>query len=65
MTEEEVMYRRCQIPGCGYKELRGSRQGDFIDGKFVCPNHFHSAANGPPDDYTDQLAVAMSKHFRS
>lgn len=36
MTEDEIKYRRCSVPGCDYKELRGSRQGAFRQGKFVC-----------------------------
>lgn len=40
MTPDEVCYRRCQVPDCEYKEIRGSRQGDFVHGQFVCPAHF-------------------------
>lgn len=36
MDEDQVKYRRCSVPGCDYKELRGSRQGAFIAGQFVC-----------------------------
>lgn len=37
MTPDEIRYRHCSTPGCPYKEFRGSRVGQFIDGKFVCP----------------------------
>lgn len=45
MDNEMVKYRKCSIPGCEYKEIRGSRLGDFITGKFVCPKHFEQFNN--------------------
>lgn len=36
MTPDEIKWRRCQMPGCDYKELRGSSLGQFVSGKFVC-----------------------------
>lgn len=39
MHDNEVKWRQCQMPGCDYKEIRSSRQGDFVGGRFVCPKH--------------------------
>jgi hypothetical protein len=30
-------YRYCSNEWCDYKELRGTKKGYFINGKFVCP----------------------------
>lgn len=40
VTPDELKYRRCQVPACDYKELRGSNLGGFICGNFVCAKHF-------------------------
>jgi hypothetical protein len=48
MNEDDLKYRRCQMPGCDYKELRGSRQGAFIAGKFVCDACY--AVHGRPSE---------------
>jgi hypothetical protein len=32
--------RRCTVEDCGYREARGSRVGDFVNGRFVCPMHY-------------------------
>lgn len=32
-------HRHCLVPNCPYVERTGTRQGDFVDGKFVCPVH--------------------------
>lgn len=44
MTPEEIKFRKCSEPDCDYKELRGSRLGDFLNGEFVCPTHAKIAA---------------------
>lgn len=31
--------RACQVPGCTYLEVRGSREGDYLNGHFLCPTH--------------------------
>ena len=36
MTEDEIKYRHCSTPTCDYKELRGSIQGGYVNGQFVC-----------------------------
>jgi hypothetical protein len=36
---EYYALRACRVPGCPYLEKRGSRQGDFVLGRFVCPAH--------------------------
>jgi len=41
MNPDEIKYRKCSVTNCTYREVRGSRQGDFINGKFVCPTHAH------------------------
>lgn len=41
MDAEETKWRRCSR--CEYKELRGSRQGAFIAGQFVCDACFWDA----------------------
>lgn len=40
MEPDEIYYRRCSYPDCDYKEVRGSREGDFYDGKFYCRFHY-------------------------
>jgi hypothetical protein len=40
MNAEDIKYRKCQVADCSYKELRGSREGEFIAGNFVCPLHY-------------------------
>lgn len=40
MDDDAIIWRRCEVKGCGYKERRGSREGHFVDGKFVCPSHY-------------------------
>jgi len=50
MTPDEIKYRHCSTPGCGYKELRGSRQGAFLAGKFVCDACYEKLAHGERGD---------------
>jgi hypothetical protein len=39
----DLLNRHCSVEGCAYEEPRGSREGDFVAGKFVCPDHFAEA----------------------
>lgn len=50
MTPDEVKYRHCSVPGCTYKELRGSRQGAFRDGKFICDTCYTEMPEPPSGD---------------
>ena len=47
---DRLHYRKCQIEGCDYKEVRGSREGDFIKGQFVCPDHFLALYDEPSEE---------------
>jgi len=49
MTEDEIKFRRCTQPGCDYKEIRGSRQGAFVAGKFVCDECYRKLR---PNEYS-------------
>lgn len=39
MDQHAAEFRKCRVPLCQYEERRGTRQGDFANGKFVCPDH--------------------------
>lgn len=39
MDNDKIRFRRCEVHGCTYKEVRGTREGDFVKGFFVCPHH--------------------------
>ena len=47
MKDDETKYRKCSVPNCTYKEIRGSREGAFRDGYFVCDTH--ALGRGPFD----------------
>jgi hypothetical protein len=49
MDPEILKYRTCSNPGCTYKEIRGSRQGAFVAGKFVCDECYMELR---PDDHS-------------
>lgn len=50
MDADDIKYRRCQMPGCAYKEPRGSQQGLFLEGKFVCDGCFTKESGVPAKD---------------
>jgi len=45
MNAADIAFRSCTTPSCGYQEPRGSRLGDFVNGKFVCPMCYLRACN--------------------
>ena len=56
-------HRHCSVEGCDYAEKRGSRMGDFVNGKFVCPDHAKSAETAPRGgamDIFDALEKCMA-----
>jgi len=53
MTPDEIRYRRCSIKDCPYKEFRGSRQGQFLNGRFVCSAHWLAFWLGADFEFKD------------
>lgn len=56
MKKEEIDFRKCSVTECGYREKRGSRQGDFFNGQFVCPFHFERLTNPPVNALAIRIA---------
>lgn len=60
---EDLDTRDCSVLGCTYTERRGSREGHFINGAFVCPYHalgHNPGAHFQPDfERIGRLAGAM------
>lgn len=54
-----IGWRECSTPGCDYREVRGTREGLFADGKFVCDPCFARGKIGGP--YLSALN-RMEKH---
>lgn len=52
MDATDVLTRHCSVAGCDYAEIRGSREGDFVNSLFVCPNHAADPRVGPGLGFT-------------